>query len=62
LIYDRFKPVGTVIFEAILLLLAVGYIAGIEIKKPNIIGKVAMIAVGILEMMGVFFLSGADIL
>lgn len=62
LLYARTNCIGTWIFPLITVLLGTGFIAGIEIKKPNILGKVAMIAVGILELIGVFILSGADIL
>lgn len=62
LLYSRVGAIGTWIFPAILFLLGTGFVAGIEIKKPNFAGKIIMITVGILELLGIFVLSGADIL
>lgn len=62
LMYNRFTIISKVIFIAVLILLGAGYIAGVEIKKPNLVGKIAMILLGIVEMVGVFFLTGADLL
>jgi len=62
LLYSRVDLIGTWIFPLMIILLGGGFIAGIEIRKPNIVGKITMIAVGILELLGVFILSGADIL
>ena len=62
LMYDKFDLIGTYIFIVALVLLGGGFVAGIEIKKPRIIGKIAMIAVGLAEMMGVILLFGARML
>lgn len=62
LLYSRVEFIGLWIFTLITILLGSGFVAGIEIKKPNLVGKILMIVVGILEMAGVFILSGADIL
>lgn len=62
LLYSEFTFIGKWIFPMLTVLLGAGFIAGIEIKKPRLIGKIIMIAVGIIEMAGVFVLSGADIL
>lgn len=62
LLYVKVEFIGLWIFTLITILLGVGFVAGIEIKKPNLAGKIIMILVGILEMAGVFILSGADIL
>ena len=48
---------------AYLILLAfvmVGFVSPFEIKKPNAIGKIGMIILGILEVLGVLFLMGWD--
>ena len=42
-------------------LLGVGFIAGVEIRKPKLVGKLIMILVGIIELLGVFLLTGTDI-
>ena len=31
-----------------------------EVKKPNIIGKIGLIIIGILEILGLIFLMGWD--
>lgn len=62
LLYSRVEFIGLWIFTLITILLGSGFVAGIEIKKPNLVGKIIMIVVGVLEMAGVFILSGADIL
>lgn len=62
LLYSKVEFIGLWIFTIITILLGFGFVAGIEIKKPNLAGKIIMIVVGILEMAGVFILSGADIL
>lgn len=62
LMYSKYEIIGVWIFPILAILLGTGFVAGIEIKKPNIVGKIAMIIIGILEMAGVFILTGADIL
>jgi len=62
LLYSKVECIGLWIFTLITVLLGAGFVAGIEIKKPKLAGKIIMIVVGILEMAGVFILSGADIL
>lgn len=62
LLYSKVEFIGLWVFTLITILLGSGFVAGIEIKKPNLAGKIIMIVVGILEMAGVFILSGADIL
>lgn len=62
LLYSKVTLIGTWIFILMTILLGAGFVAGIEIKKPNVVGKIVMILVGIIEMTGLFVLSGADIL
>lgn len=50
------------IFPLTVVFLGAGFVAGIEIKKPNLAGRIVMIVVGIMELAGVFVLSGADFL
>lgn len=45
-------------FPILLLLLAIGFLFPVEIRKPDTTGKVVMIAVGILEMLGMLFMLG----
>lgn len=62
LVYSRFSMVGTWIFPVLTILLGTGFVVGIKIKKPNVVGKLAMIVVGIIELAGVVIISGMDIL
>lgn len=62
LLYSKLDLIGTGIFLPMIVFLGAGFVTGVEIKKPNIVGKIVMILVGIMEMIGVFILSGADIL
>lgn len=60
ILYSSFSIIGLWIFPILTIILSIGFVAGIEIKKPNIAGKIAMVIVGILEMMGVLMLAGVD--
>lgn len=62
LIYDRFSFIGTTIFPVAMALLGIGFITGLEIKKPNKVGKLIIIALGLVEIIGVFLLAGGSIL
>lgn len=62
LLYSKFTFIGAWIFPVLIALLGVGFVVGIEIKKPNLVEKIIVIGIGILEMLGIFVLSGADIL
>ncbi len=62
LINRQFGLTGNAVYLVLLAIAAVGFVSGIEIKKPQIAGKIVMIILGILEFFGVFLLSGADIL
>ncbi|SFG20761.1 CDP-alcohol phosphatidyltransferase family protein [Oribacterium sp. WCC10] len=53
---------GKLSYIVLLLIMACGFISGIEIKKPKLVGKIIMIALGLLEFIGIFLLSGADIM
>lgn len=61
LVYTKVNMVGLWIFPVITFILAIGFIAGIEIKKPNAFGKIAMIIVGIFEIVGVICFTGVDL-
>lgn len=62
LLYSKIDFIDGRIFPILTALLGAGFVTGIKIKKPNLVGKIIMILVGCLEMLGVFILSGADIL
>ncbi len=62
LLYSKVNGIGTWIFPIIVVLLGIGFVTGIEIRKPQLPGKIIMIIIGTMEVIGVFILSGADIL
>ena len=62
LIKDQFNLKSTISYLVLTILVAVGFVSGIEIKKPKLAGKIVMIIFGALEFFGVFLMTGADIL
>ncbi len=44
-------------YMILLVLCGIGFLSPFEIKKPNLVGKICLIIVGILEFLGVFFLG-----
>lgn len=62
LLYVKVSFIGVYIFPIMTALLGIGYVAGVEIKKPKAIGKLVLIVIGLVEMLWVFLLSGADLL
>lgn len=62
LIKDRFNLPGTTGYLILIVAVAIGFISGIEIRKPKLIGKIVMLVIGALEFFGLFLLSGADLL
>lgn len=44
----------------LLVLSAVGFLTPFQLKKPKIVGKIVLVFVGILEMVGLFILMGVD--
>lgn len=46
-----------VYYMILLVLCGIGFLSPFEIKKPNLVGKICLIIVGILEFLGVFFLG-----
>lgn len=60
--FEEISILGTYVFPIVLVLLGVGYIAGFEIKKPQLVGKIAVILVGLAEAVGLFMISGARFL
>lgn len=50
------------LFLGVLLVSSIFFILPKEIKKPNAIGKIGLVLVGILEIFGVIFLMGWDLL
>ncbi len=62
LLYD-YKICKTGIwFSVLLVFMGAGYISPIEIKKPGLIGKVGIIILGALEVAGLIFFMGWDVM
>lgn len=62
LLYD-YKICKTVIwFPVLLVFMGAGYISPVEIKKPGLIGKVGIIILGVLEVIGLIFFMGWDVI
>lgn len=61
LLYNQKFYKSTICFVILLVFMGIGYLSPIEIKKPRIAGKICIMILGILEMLGVFFFMGWDI-
>lgn len=61
LLYDYRICRNTVWFSVLLIFMGISYLLPIEIKKPGIIGKIGIVALGILEAIGMFFFMGWDV-
>ena len=58
--YDLCIFKNKLVYLVLLIFVMVGFVSPFEIKKPNIIGKIGMILLGVLEVLGVLFLMGWD--
>lgn len=61
LLYNQKFYKSTICFVILLVFMGIGYLSPFEIKKPRIAGKICIMILGILEMLGVFFFMGWDI-
>lgn len=59
LIYLHGFLIKTWWFSIVLLIMSVGFIVGIEIKKPHRIGKIILILIGMTEFIGVIIITHA---
>jgi len=62
LIFNKLGSTKIYLMVGTLIFLGFGYVAGVEIKKPRLIGKVVMIVVGAIELVGIVIASGVDFL
>lgn len=60
LLYDFKICKNTLCFPILLILMGIGYLSPVEIKKPGAIGKIGIILLGILEAIGMFLFMGWD--
>ncbi|MBO4909565.1 MAG: CDP-alcohol phosphatidyltransferase family protein [Lachnospiraceae bacterium] len=57
LVQNKFGISGTAGYVVMLVVVGIGFIAPVEIKKPNIVGKICLIVVGITELLSVLFMG-----
>jgi len=50
---------NTVLFVVMLLVMAIGFVSPLEIKKPALAGKIIMIVIGVAELVGMLLFRGA---
>lgn len=62
LLYGRKLYKGMICFLILLIFMGIGCLLPIEIKKPGTAGKIGMMILGILEVMGICFFMGWDIM
>ena len=62
LLYDGRPHKSMIYFLILLIFMGIGYLLPIEIKKPGTAGKISMMILGILEVMGLFLFMGWDIM
>ncbi|MDD6058748.1 MAG: CDP-alcohol phosphatidyltransferase family protein [Clostridiales bacterium] len=56
--YKLFKNI--ICFPILLILMGIGFLSPIEIKKPGVMGKICIIILGIAEALGMMFFMGWD--
>ena len=57
LVQNKFGISGTAGYVVMLVVVGIGFIAPVEIKKPNIVGKICLIIVGLTELLSVLFMG-----
>lgn len=58
LLYDYQLCKSIICFPILLIFIGIGYLLPVEIKKPGIIGKIGIMIVGILEVVGLLLFVG----
>ena len=62
LIKDRFQLTDAAGYLALMVIVTIGFVSGVEIRKPKMIGKIVMIAIGLAEFFKLFLMAGAEYL
>ena len=57
LVHSKLQIVSHITYIILLALCSIGFLSPIKIRKPNLIGKICIIIVGLCEMVGIFFLG-----
>ena len=60
LLYDYRICKSIACFPLLLILMGIGYLLPVEIKKPGVLGKAGIVIVGIFEVLGMLFFMGWD--
>lgn len=60
ILYDNHLIRNTIWFPLFLIVTGVGFLTPVEIKKPDAVGKAVLIAVGVVEAIGVILFMGWD--
>ena len=60
LLYDYQIFRNTVFFTVLLIATGTGFLTPVELKKPDAVGKIALIVIGAIEAIGVLFFMGWD--
>lgn len=62
LIKERFQLMDAFGYLALMVIVTIGFVSGVEIRKPRMIGKLVTIAIGLAEFFKIFLMAGADLL
>lgn len=60
MLYDNRLCKNMICFPLLLIVMGIGYLLPVEIKKPEIIGKIGIILLGIFEVIGMLLFMGWD--
>lgn len=58
LLYDYRLCKNLICFPILLMLMGIGYLLPIEIKKPGVVGKAGIMILGAFEVLGILFFAG----
>ncbi len=62
LIKERFQLMDAFGYLALMVIVTIGFVSGVEIRKPKMIGKIVMIIIGLAEFFRIFLMAGAEYL
>ena len=62
LIKERFQLMDALGYLMLMIVVTVGFVSGVEIRKPKMIGKIVMLVIGLLEFFKLFLMAGAEYL
>lgn len=62
LIKDRFQLTDIFGYLVLMIVVTIGFVSGVEIRKPRLAVKIIMIVIGLVEFFELFLIAGADYL